>query len=225
MAVSRKLRISLWILGGLAALIAVVLLALYLAARHEPEFYRAAMEIEPALLETASDQMLQQTTALASSVKKPGKWESLFTARQINGWLAIDMVNNHPTTLPPMMRDPRVEIDSDEVTVACRFEQGGVVSILSLTVQPYVPEPNVIALRIIRARAGLLPLPLKKVTESFAKAARDLQLHLEWKQSGGDPVAFLSLPSDADDDRQISLDTLRLGAGEIYLSGTTKRKP
>lgn len=222
---SRKLRLFFWIAGGLVALIAVVLLVLYLAVRHEPAFYREAMEIEPAVLETGSDQMLRQTTALASSVKKEGHWEALFTAEQVNGWLAVDRVKNHPNILPPIMQDPRVEIDPNQITVACRCEQGGLVSVLSLTVQPYVPEPNVIALRIIRARAGLLPAPLKQVTDGLAKAAQDLQLHLEWKQSGGDPVAMLSLPTDAEDDQQVSIETIRLGDGEIYVSGTTKRKP
>ena len=67
--------------------------------------------------------------------------------------------------------------------------------------------------------------PLKQVTDGLAKAAQDLQLHLEWKQSGGDPVAMLSLPTAAEDDQQVSIETIRLGDGEIYVSGTTKRKP
>jgi uncharacterized protein YpmS len=223
--VSRRLRLFLLIIVGLAVLVALVLLGLYLAARHEPAFYREAMEIDAAVLEKASDRMLQQTTALASAVKKEGRWEALFTAEQINGWLAVDMVKNYPNTLPPTLRDPRVAIDPKQVTVACRFEQDGANSVLSLTVQPYVPEPNVIALRIVKARAGLLPLPLRPVTDGLSQAVRDMQLRPEWRHAGGDPVLMLSfLPTD--NARSVRIETLRLGDGEIYVAGTTQaQKP
>ena len=92
--------------------------------RHEPAFYRKAMDIDRAVLGKGSDRMLQQTTALASAVQKAGHWEALFTAEQINGWLAVDMVRNHPHTLPPELHDPRVAIDPERITVACRFDHG-----------------------------------------------------------------------------------------------------
>ncbi len=220
---SRRLRLLLLIIGGLAVLVVLILLGLYLAARHEPVFYREAMEIEPVVLEKASDRMLQQATALASAVKKEGHWEALFTAEQINGWLAVDMVKNHSNALPPTLRDPRVVIDPKQVTIACRFQQGGAESVLSLTVEPYVPEPNVVALRIVKARAGLLPLPLRPVTDGLSQAARDMQLRLEWRHTGSDPVAMLSFPSSTDN-RLVRIETLRLGDGEIYVAGTTPAK-
>ena len=118
---SRRIRRLLFILGGVAAATALVLLGLYLAAQHEPAFYREAIEIDPAVAEKQSDLMLQQATALASAVKKEDHWEALFTAEQINGWLAVDMVKNHPHTLPPDFSDPRVAIDGRRVIIACRF--------------------------------------------------------------------------------------------------------
>jgi hypothetical protein len=223
--VTHKLRLALLIVGGLAFLAVVAFLGLYMAARHEPEFYREAMEIDPAVLEQASGRMLQQATALTGAVKREGRWEALFTAEQINGWLAVDMARNHPHTLPPALHDPRVAIDSKHVIIACRFEQGGASSVLSLTVEPYVPEPNVIALRIVRARAGLLPVPLGQVIEGLSRAARDMQFHLQWRSAGGDPVAMLSFPP-TEDDRPVRIETLRLGEGEIYVAGGTQtQKP
>jgi hypothetical protein len=222
---SRRIRLFLFIAIGLAAVIGLVVLGLYLAARHEPAFYREALEIEPAVLEKASDDMLRRTAALASAVKKEGHWEALFTAEQINGWLAVDLVKNHPSALPPTLHDPRVTIDQKRITIACRFEQGGVNSVLSLTVEPSMPEPNVIALRIVKARAGLLPVPLAKVLDRVSQAARGMECRLQWRNTGGDPVAMLSFP-DADDDRPVSIESLRLGDGEIYVAGTTQgQKP
>ena len=168
---SRRFRLSLLIVCRLRCWSSIVLLGLYLAARHEPAFYREAMEADRAVLEKGSDRMLRKTAALAKHPQKPGRWEIRITAEEINGWLAVDMPKNHPHALPPTLHDPRVVIDPNEITVACRFQQNGIDSVLSLTVQPYVdrsptvPNANVVAVRIVGARAGLLPLPLDRVLE------------------------------------------------------------
>jgi hypothetical protein len=221
--VSRKLRRTLLIVGGLVLLAAFLGLGLDLAAQHEPAFYREAVEIDAAAAEKQSDLMLQRATALASAVKKEDHWEALFTAKQINGWLAVDMIKNHPKTMPPNFSDPRVAIQGRRIIIACRCRLAGFNSVLSLTVEPYVPEPNMVLVRIIKARAGLLPLPLGGVLERISQVARDMQLHLKWRHAGGDPVAVLSFPS-ADGDRPVSIETLRLGDGEIYVAGSTERR-
>jgi len=91
-------------------------------------------------------------------------------------------------------------------------------------VQPYVPEPNIVALRIVRGRAGMLPVPLKTVLDGLSKAAADMQLRLKWVQAGNDPVAMLSLPEDDDADRVVRIETLQLADGEIRVSGITERR-
>ena len=217
-----KIRGSLLLLGCLVVLALLALLMLYIAARHVPEFYREAMEIPREKLEKGSDQMLRQAAALESAANKEGHWEALVTAEEINGWLAVDLEKNHPNALPPTIRDPRVAIDENEITVACCFEQDGTRSILSLTIAPSVPEPNVVALRIVGARAGLLPVPLGQVLDRISEAAREMQLHLEWRRDGDDPVALLSLPDSEDGGRIMLIETIRLGDGEIYIAGTTK---
>ncbi len=218
-----RIRVSLLLLGCLVVLALLALLMLYIATRHVPGFYREAMEIPQGKLEKGSDRMLRQAAALESAVNKEEHWEVLVTAEEINGWLAVDLEKNHPNALPPTLRDPRVAIDKNGITVACRFEQDGTRTILSLTIAPSVPEPNVVALRIVLARAGLLPMPLEKVFDRISKTARKMQLHLECR-GGDDPVALLSLPDSKDDGRIVRIETIRLGDGEIYIAGTTKRK-
>jgi hypothetical protein len=222
-AMSRRTRLFLVIIGGVAVLAVLLLLGVYLAVRHEPASYREAMAIKPAVLEKASDRMLQKIGALQSAVTRRGRWKAVITAEEINGWLAVDLAKNHPNTLPPSVRDPRVVIDPNEITVACRYE-GSVTTILSLTLQPYMPEPNVVALRIVRGRAGMLPVPLKSVLDGISKAAADMQLRLTWAPAGNDPVAMLSLPEDDDADRVVRIESLELGNGEIRLSGVTERR-
>lgn len=217
----------LWIAVGVACGVLLVLIAamfvLYGASQQVPEFYRQALETDPARRREASDAMLQRATALANDVKKEGRWQGLFTAEQINGWLAVDLVENHPDLLPGDISDPRVAIEPEGLTVAFRFQRGKINTVLSLSADAYLTEPNVAALRIRKARAGMLPLPLEKVLEYISKAAKRLELKLEWRQADGDPVALISIPPPRDEeDRLVQIETLRLGKGEVYVSGSTE---
>jgi hypothetical protein len=207
---------------GLLVAVAIVIFSIYSASHYVPSFYRQAVAVDPQTQEDASRKMLQQVSALDGALKRKGTWDARFTAEQINGWLAVDLVRNHSNALPPTLRNPRVSIGPKQITVACLVELNHYWSVVSLTVEPYLPEPNVLALRIVRARAGLLPVPLSDITHQLTQAAQGLHLHLEWRQAGGDPVAMLSVPADrVAEGRRVRVETLRLGQDEIYLSGTT----
>jgi hypothetical protein len=219
--VQKKRRIALWVCG-IVLLLAAGLFGLYGATQYVPEFYRRAIAADPAAQRQSSDQMLQQVTALVSSLKKRGRWEVVFTAEQINGWLAVDMVQNHPEMLPPSLGNPRVAIEPEGMMLACRFRWGFFSSVLSLNVDPYLAEPNGLALRIRKARAGMLPMPLGGILDRLSEAAGHADLRLHWGRSSGDPVALISLPpSRQEDGHVVRIEALQLGKGEIYVAGTT----
>jgi hypothetical protein len=228
---SRKLRWGLFGLGAFLAVAVPVLLGLHGAARFEPKFYRDAMQIDQAVLEQGSSQMLQRGSALMSNVQRAGRWEAVFTADQINGWLAVDFARNHPDTLPATMRDPRVAITARHITLACRRDGGTLSSVLSLTLEPYVPEAslperNTVALRIVRARAGLLPLPLDDVLKTLRESVQQSGCHLEWRNLDGDPVALITFPPPGKNSRiRLTIETIRLSEGEIYVAGSTQQLP
>jgi hypothetical protein len=219
----KRTRVILAVLLGLALLVILALFLLYKATQHVPEEYRAAMEIDPVRQREGSDEMLRQAGALAGDLKKEGRWEVLFTAEQINGWLAVDMVEYHPDLLPEGFSDPRVVITPDCIMLFGRIDQDGRRSVVSLTVEPYLPEPNVLAVRIRDARAGLVPLPLGDVLEALSDSAIRGGFDIHWQQAEGDPVALISILSTLDNDgRTVSIDDLRLDNGEIFLSGTVE---
>jgi hypothetical protein len=222
---SRRLRLTLWIGLSVPAVLIAALVGLFLALQYEPKFYSDALAVESEVREKASDQMLQRVAALVSDVRKPGKWQARFTAEQINGWLAVDFVKNHPGALPPLFRNPRVSIESDCIVLACCYEGWIVPTVLSLTIEPYVPEKNTLALRIVKARAGRVPMPLGKVLEGISDASQRSEWRIQWRQTLGDPVALLSTPPpDNADDLAVKIDSIRLGKAEISVSGSTERK-
>ncbi len=219
-----KLRVSLIAVGGLAMLVILALLAIYWAAQQCRPSIARRCKPACAAMEKGSGRMLRKAAALQSALQRPGHWEIRFTAEEINGWLAVDLKKNHPNALPPTLKDPRVGITPTEMTAACRYENGNTASVVSLTIHPYLAENNVVALRIIGARAGLLPLPLERVLQGISQAAREMRFRLEWRRSGGDPVAMVSLSTEDDDKQMVRIEAIRLGEGEIDVSGTTQRR-
>jgi hypothetical protein len=213
------------VLGGLMLVVAGGVFALYRASQQVPEFYQEALQADPAIQTRTSDHMLQKAADLASDLKREGQWQALFTAEEINGWLAVDLVQNHPHALPPGVSQPRVAIGPQEMMLACRLRREDLSGVLSLTIEPYVAEPNVIAVRIRKVRLGALPLPLKQVLDQISQAARQMDFHLQWQQADGDPVALISVPPPRDEKNQrVQVENLRLGEGEIFVSGTTARR-
>jgi hypothetical protein len=207
----------------LLLLAAIAAVAFYRAAQYVPEFYQQAVAVEPAMQQAASEGMIKRATDLASDVQKPGAWQATFTAAEINGWLAVDLVKNHADLLPGTISDPRVAITPDAVTIACRYREGRINTVLSLAVDAYLEGPNVVALRVRKVRAGALPLPLDDVLKQIARSTERLEWRIEWRQASGDPVALVSIPSPRDKHRRVvQLETLRLGNGEIHVAGTTK---
>jgi hypothetical protein len=199
------------------------LLILYRASQHVPEFYGRATRADRAAQKDASEMMLRKAAAFVSDVGKEEQWKSLFTEDEINGWLAVDLVENHPEALPASVADPRVSIEPDRLTLACRYERDGWKCVFSVEIDVYLAEPNVVALRIRKARAGAVPLPLDDLLERIATAAGEIDLELRWQQAEGDPVALVSIrPPRGDDKRVVRIESIKLGDGEIYLAGSSE---
>jgi hypothetical protein len=223
--VRRKLRIAAFVIVGLLFATGTVAVLLYQATQQVPVFYRQALAQDSAAATQANDECLQQMTALASDVRRPGAWQAVFTAEQINGWLAVDLVRNYPDLLPDEVHSPRVAITGQQATVACRIVQGESSTVFSLSLDVYVSEPNVLAVRLRGAHAGTLPIPLAKVLEAITAGAHNADLPIEWRQNGGDPVALIALPETHDSGRFGEIDAIELRDGALWIAGHTYESP
>lgn len=201
------------------------LVTVYRASQQVPDFYHEALQQEVKLQEEAGEELEQGVLELHNDVRRQGRWQALFTEQQINGWLAVDLPEKFPNVLPADVREPRVKIAPQHAAVACRYEGRALESIISLALEIYLVEPNVVAVRIRNVRAGVLPLPVQKFLDQIARAAGQADISVSWAQSEGDPVALISVPIEHPEYEygEISLDTLELRDGELYLAGTTVR--
>ena len=213
-----------WVIIGVVLLVAAALVAGgWMAVGHTPEFYRLALAADPAAQAAASTEMFNRAQRLARAVRDPGDWQAQFTTEQINGYLAVDLVKQFPELAAPEIRDPRVELRPGGATLAFRYDGPPAASVVSLDVEAYLAEPNVVALRIRGARAGALPLPLDDVLEAISRAAATADVQLRWRQTDGDPVALVTFKSPPDRP-QLAIEKLDLRQGSLYVAGKTAAK-
>ena len=72
------------------------------------------------------------------------------------------------------------------------------------------------------AKAGLVPLPLKRSTDVAEKAAEKTNISLKWQQNSGDPVALIQIPEQVEDvEGRLIVENIEVRDGEVYLSGRT----
>ena len=208
------------------AIAGATVVAVYRASQRVPEFYQAAVAVEPEAQEEGRKSFVARATALASDLHVEGRWQSLFTADEINAWLALELSTNYPDLLPVELRDPRVSIDKDKATLGCQYHSDEVDAVVSIKFDAYLHSPHVVAIRIQGAHAGAIPVPLGQILDGISHAARQLNLRLEWRQSHGDPVALITLPTISTKPKEsLCLDAIELRDGELFVAGTVGRPP
>jgi hypothetical protein len=222
---TRKSRIATF--GSLAAGAVLVLLlgGAYYAARQVRPFYEQALRIEPEVLKRGSRELESRATALYSDARQQGHWQALFTAEQINGWLATQLAENDRGELAASnLRDPRVAIAPGVLTLGFRTSSKGVDTVVSVDASVFLTGEGAVAIRLISVRAGALPIPVLPLADEIAAACQELSLPVRWTQHDGLPVAVVEIQCDqTSEKRQFYIDSIELGDGQLYVAGHTER--
>jgi hypothetical protein len=219
---ARKLRFAA--IGSLVAtaLLVALLGGAYYAAQQVRPFYEQALRIEPEVLQRGSRELESRATALYSDAQQTGRWQALFTAEQINGWLATQLAQNSEGTdsaLPRNIRDPRVAIARDVLTLGFRTSSGGVETVISVDASASLTDNGAVAVRLISVRAGALPLPVLQLADELASACQKLKLPVRWTRQDGKPVALVEIQSS----EPVYVDAIQLDDGQLYVAGHTEK--
>ncbi len=224
----RRLRVAAAVtVVGICA-VGGALLGLRLALQQTPDFYRVAVAAPVAEQEAAGRQFERNVLALHNDLQLSGQWTRVFSAAEINGWLAVDLPSKFPQLLPEAIHDPRVELTPQRLQVAFRYETPQLTTVVSLSLEVQLAdEPNTLAVRIRQAQAGWVPLPLKDFLDQLSDAATRADLNLRWAQRDGDPVALITIPRDQDESGSDSftLQSIVIRNDELVLSGHTGESP
>ena len=220
---ARKLRIAALGVAIVAAIVATLLGAAYVAMRRPSPFYEQALQVDPEVMGLGNREMESRATALYSDASKPGLWQATFTADQINGWLATQLAAEDSRRLPDNVSAPRVALSGGRIALGFRTRQGGVATVVSVDAAVHLTEENEVAVRLTSVRAGALPLPVMQVASDIAAACRKLELPVRWTQADGQPVALVDLSSAADaKGRRIHIDAVELENGSLLIAGHTE---
>lgn len=103
--------------------------------------------------------LITTASALRAAALRPGDWEALVTADEVNAWLRHDLPRNHPHLLPAGWLAPRVAFADDRcwLGVVRRFGPFPVLVWLRAAVRPR--DGGAIELAVDDAGIGAVPLP------------------------------------------------------------------
>jgi len=220
---ARKLRIAAVGTLTVTALLVTILAGAYYAARQVRPFYEQALRVEPEALVRGSRELECRATALYSDAQQQGQWQALFTTEQINGWLATQLALNQDGELPTDIRDPRVAIARDVLTLGFRTSSGGVETVVSVDASVSLTEEGAVAIQFLSVRAGALPLPVMQLADEIAAACLELELPVRWTRTDGKPVAIVEIHSESlSDEHEFYIDSIELGENELYVAGHTE---
>jgi hypothetical protein len=204
----------------------LLLVGAYLAVRRAPAFYRQALAAPQNEQKTNGENFERSALALHNQLYEAGRWQTCLTQEEINGWLATDLPEKFPQALPPGISDPRMAIENETVHLAVRYQRSGVDTVLSVSGEAYLTaQPNEIAVRLDRARAGMLPVPLARFLHEITARAAKADVPLRWTEVRGAPVAVFRLPLDRDEDgRRVVLEDIRWRDGQLLVAGRTEEQ-
>src|SRR6478672_3675415 len=220
---ARKLRIAAVCTIVVTTLVVALLGSAYYAARQVRPFYEEALQVKPEVLERGSRELESRATALYSDAKQIGHWQALFTVEQINGWLATQLAADKGGELPANMRDPRIAIARDRLTLGFRTKPGGVETVVSVDASVLITDDGNVGIRFMSVRAGALPLPVLQLADELATACKKLKLPVRWTQENGRPIAIVNIAnSTSAENREFFIDSIELRNNEMYVAGHTE---
>ncbi|MDB4767038.1 hypothetical protein OAG71_05070 [bacterium] len=195
----------LWrMITGIFKLIMVLLLLLllglcfaYYMSQKPPEFYSAAMKEDPETAQALGSQLETNVFDIYNSAVIPTTWQGELSEDEINGWLASELPAKFPELLPENIKDPRVSLDEDQLTIACRCSYKDLHGILVGSFDLFcTDQPNQIAIRIKSIKMGIVPFPVTQFADQVTESLHNSGYESSWTEMEGDPVLLVNVPED-----------------------------
>ena len=192
--------------------------------QHVPEFYAHASDRLPESTVKASQHLEAEVEQLQSQVARQGSWNASFSVPEVNAWLIEELPRKFPKWLAKGASEPRIAIEDGRLLAAARYKDRRIDTVISCELEVELTEqPNMLALRINKLRAGALPLPLSKFAIGISKEAAKGGIDIRWDVTETGPVALVSVPSEHPEYvlSPVIVESIQLIDGTLELSGHT----
>jgi hypothetical protein len=211
--------------------------ALAAAAGWTPEFYRVRLPVggplngrDPAaaaaVAEQAARRLVTRGSSLHAAFLEVGHWEGVFSEREINAFLALDLPRNHAAVLPAWCREPRVEFLPGRLRAAMRVGPGIVSATLWIDAEVTLHEANQLRIAPTRSRLGMLPVPPGPLLAALARRLERAGAVTEIRRGNARSALVVYIPSTHEAGGVSRwLAAIRLAAGELAVVGETRRGP
>jgi len=221
-------------LAALAALLAAVPAAILGTG---PRFHRdrlpvggplegRAPEAATAAAEQEARRLVTAASAVHAALQRVGPWEAVFTERELNAWLALDLPRNHVALAGDWARDARVELLPGRLRAGCRLGRGPLSTVAWIEIEVRLRAANQLAITMADARLGVLPIPRGPVLQALARRLDSLGMVSEIRRLEAGSVLVVYIPSTHEAGGASHwLESLLITSGEMAIAGETRRGP
>jgi hypothetical protein len=187
-----------WYSGFLAVALLVCGTTLGVMLKHEPNFYEHS-RVEPS--QDRHDDALRLSSGFGQMCKNIDShrenWHFDATESQLDSFLAdiFPQMEQAEKLRKLGITDPIIALDDDCIRVAFRFGTGWFSTVISYDLQVWlVPkEANAVAVKVLRARAGAVPISSQTILHRLAELAHEQNIDMNLYRHDGKSVAILKL--------------------------------
>ena len=178
-------------------LLSLGLCFVYYTSQKSPEFYAAAMKQEPAKAKVLGSQLETNVFNIYNSAVIPTAWQGELSEEGINGWLASELPAKFPEMLPENIKDPRISLEDNQLSIACRCSYKDLNGILVGNFDLFCTDkPDQVAVKIKSVKMGIVPFPVTQFADEVTNVLHSSGYESSWTEMDGDPVLLIDVPKD-----------------------------
>jgi hypothetical protein len=186
-----------------AILLGAGLTALAVTLKHVPNFY-SQNQVEPGEVRRflANEFLGKYAQMQADKEARQDTWYCTASEAQLNSFFKehFPIMSEGESLRKLGISDPVVTLDGDHMRLAFRYGPGWFSTVVSYELKTWlVPkEANTIAVEIISARAGAMPISSQSILQQLSEFGRNKNMKVSLYRHEGHPVAVIGLQAEQD---------------------------
>jgi hypothetical protein len=206
-------------------LVGVGLMALAVALKHQPNFYLQC-QVEPGdARKFLANQFLTGCAPIITE-KKADTWGCTASEAQLNSFFEehLPHLGEGESLRKLGISEPVVALESECMRLGFRYGSGWFSTVVSYELKVWlVPkEANTIAVEIVSARAGAVPISSQSILQQLSELARNQNMKVSLYRHEGHPVAVIGLQAEQDPHPKWLLTMVAIDqSGQLVICGET----